>query len=84
MEDIESSKIPAGLSEKIERHIPAGLSEKIERQFLMMERRIAESERQKEKSILSAEINLLRERNRKLEEEHKDDNHFAIMALLRR
>ncbi len=54
----------------------------------MMERRFAESEKQRELSVLSAakdiEISILREKNRRLEEERRDNDHFAIMASLRK
>ena len=52
----------------------------------MMERRFAESEKQRELSVLSAakdiEISILREKNRRLEEERRDNDHFSIMASL--
>ena len=76
MEDIESCNIPDDLPTKIER------------QFLMMERRLADSEKQRELSVLSLvkdnEINLLKEKNRKLEEELTDNAHFSIMEQLRK
>jgi hypothetical protein len=76
-------------AEDIERNdIFDGISEKFERNFLMMERRFAESEKQRELSVLSAakdiEISILREKNRRLEEERRDNDHFAIMASLRK
>ena len=76
MEDIESYNIPDDLPTKIER------------QFLMMERRLADSEKQRELSVLSLlkdnEINLLKEKNHKLEEELTDNAHFSIMEQLRK
>ncbi len=67
MEDIESCNIPDDLPTKIER------------QFLMMERRLADSEKQRELSVLS-----LVKDNRKLEEELTDNAHFSIMEQLRK